>query len=78
MRVFISEKESKSSALCGTGEKEKTWFNTHKEINWGFFYEGFWVLQPQRVEVFKGHLTTLLVSLGSSFFFGEIVFISIE
>jgi hypothetical protein len=26
------------------------------------------VLQPQRVEVFKGHLTTLLVSLGSSFF----------
>jgi hypothetical protein len=26
------------------------------------------VLQPQRVEVFKGHLTMLLVSLGSSFF----------
>jgi hypothetical protein len=27
------------------------------------------VLQPWRVEVFKEHLTTLLVSLGSSFFF---------
>jgi hypothetical protein len=26
------------------------------------------VLQLQRVEVFKEHLTTLLVSLGSSFF----------
>ena len=26
------------------------------------------MLQPQRVEVFKGHLTTLLVSLGSRFF----------
>jgi hypothetical protein len=26
------------------------------------------VLQPQRVEVFKEHLTTLLVSLGFSFF----------
>ena len=26
------------------------------------------MLQPQRVEVFKGHFTTLLVSLGSSFF----------
>jgi hypothetical protein len=36
------------------------------------------VLQPQRVEVFKGHLTTLLVLLGSQFFCGEIVFISRE
>ena len=26
------------------------------------------MLQPQRVEVFKGHLTALLVSLDSSFF----------
>ncbi len=26
------------------------------------------MLQPQRVEVFKEHLTMLLVSLGSSFF----------
>jgi hypothetical protein len=26
------------------------------------------VLQPRRVEVFKEHLTTLLVSLGSPFF----------
>jgi hypothetical protein len=26
------------------------------------------VLQPQRVEVFKGHLSMLLISLGSSFF----------
>ena len=26
------------------------------------------MLQSHRVEVFKGHLTTLLVSLGSSFF----------
>ena len=42
MRVFILEKESKSSALCGTSEKEKKvrFFSlvqdTHKEINWGF------------------------------------------
>jgi hypothetical protein len=27
------------------------------------------VLQPRKVEVFKEHLTALLVSLGSSFFF---------
>ena len=26
------------------------------------------MLQPQRIEVFKGRLTTLLVSLGFSFF----------
>ena len=36
------------------------------------------MLQPQRIEVFKEHLTTLLVSLGSSFFCGEIVFIPRE
>jgi hypothetical protein len=50
------------------------------------------VVQPWRVEVFKEHLTTLLVSLGSSFFLfffffffffcfffcGEIVFIPKE
>ena len=31
------------------------------------------MLQPQRVEVFKKHLTTLLVSLSSSFFFFFVV-----
>ena len=33
------------------------------------------MLQLQRVEVFKGHLTTLLVLLSSSFLCGEIIFI---
>ena len=73
--LCISEREP-SSAVCGTGEKEKKkkvrFFSliqdTYKEINQGFLYKGFWVLQSRRVEVFKKHLTTLLVSLGSSFF----------
>jgi hypothetical protein len=36
------------------------------------------VLQPRRVEVFKEHLTALLVSLDSNFFCGKIVFITRE
>jgi hypothetical protein len=66
-------KREQSSALYDIGEKEKNRFffslvqDTHKEINWEFVQEGFWVLQLQRVEVFKEHFTTLLVSLGSSF-----------
>jgi hypothetical protein len=36
------------------------------------------VLQPRRVEVFKEHLTMLLVSLGFWFFCGEMVFIPRE
>ena len=36
------------------------------------------MLQPQRVKAFKEHLTTLLVSLSSTFFCGELVFIPRE
>ena len=37
------------------------------------------MLQPWKVEVFKEHLTALLVSLGSHFFLcGEIIFIPRE